>query len=470
MSSSLFKSFHFAFFPTMSVAPQENTGGAAAPSAPKGSKTTTKIVIVGGGAGGLSTASMLQRKFQSNGDIVIVVSVNRSINDKVDKDKSLKFENEPSDKHYYQPLWTLVGGGIFTKDASQRNEKDLIPQGTTWEKDGVATFKPDENLVVTKQGKTLNYDYLIVATGITMYWDRIRGLKETLGKNGVTSNYSFDSVDKTFEFIKGLKSGTAIFTFPNTPIKCGGAPQKILWLADSYFRDHNVRDKININFNTAGVSMFAVKKYSDALDQMAVERDVTRNYKYNLIEVNGEKKEAVFETPEGNKTVQFDMLHVVPPMGPIPEVKSSPLADPTTGYVTVNKETLQHTKYPNVFALGDCSNLPTSKTAAAITKQAPCLVANLISHKNGQPLEAKYDGYTSCPITTSYKEIMLAEFKYDNVVAESFPFDQSKPSRFAMLLKKHVFPTAYWHGVLNGRWFGPRAVFNPYTCADVKQQ
>ncbi|GAM27718.1 hypothetical protein SAMD00019534_108940 [Acytostelium subglobosum LB1] len=441
--ADLFKSFlvTFSSMSVPNVAPI--TTNSTAPN-----DKVTRIVIVGGGTGGLSTASMLQRKFESAGDITIV---------------------EPSDKHYYQPLWTLVGGGIFPKEKSVRNEADFIPKGAKWEKDAVATFNPDNNNVVTKTGKKLEYDYLVVATGITLYLDRIRGLKETLGKNGVTTNYSFDTVDKTFEFIKSTKSGAAIFTFPNTPIKCGGAPQKILWLADDYFRKNHCRNEVDIMFNTAGVSMFAVKKYSDALDVLAKERNVQQNFKYNLIEVDGPNKTAIFETPEGNKSMKFEMLHVVPPMGPLPEVKNSPLADPATGYVTVNKETLQHTKYENVFSLGDCSNLPTSKTAAAITKQAPCLVANLIHHKNGQPLAAKYDGYTSCPITTGYNSLMLAEFKYDSVVSETFPWDQSKPGYYGMFLKKYVFPTAYWNGVLAGRWFGPNTIFNTYTIPDVKK-
>ncbi|KAN0029546.1 hypothetical protein ACTA71_007675 [Dictyostelium dimigraforme] len=410
-------------------------------------KDVTKIVVVGGGAGGLSVASQLEHKFKSKGDIVIV---------------------EPSEKHYYQPLWTLVGGGIFSRKDSERNEKDFIPKGATWIKDSVTIFKPEENIVLTKDGKEIDYDYLVVSTGLELYWDKVKGLKENLGKNGVTSNYSYDSCEKTFEFIKSLKPGNvAIFTVPTTGVKCGGAPQKILWLCDDYLRKHGIREQVKLDFNSAGASMFPVKKYSEVLDKMAKERGVNQNFAHNLVEIKGDSKEAVFETPQGTKTVKYDMLHVVPPMGPYSFIKNSPLADPVTGFVNVNKETLQHVKYDNVFSLGDTSNLPTSKTAAAITSQAPVLVGNLINHKLGLPLNHKYDGYTSCPITTSYSKIILAEFKYGFEVSESLPFDQSKESYFPMFLKKYVFPTAYWEGMLKGRWFGKNTLFNPVKTPEI---
>ncbi|EGC34036.1 hypothetical protein DICPUDRAFT_80207 [Dictyostelium purpureum] len=183
---------------------------------------------------------------------------------------------------------------------------------------------------------------------------------------------------------------------------------------------------------------------------MAKEKGITQNFKYNLIEIKGDAKEAIFETPEGNKTVKYDMIHVTPPMGAPDVIKNSPLADPASGFVNVNKETLQH-------------------TAAAITSQTPVLVSNLISHKMGLPLKAKYDGYTSCPITTSYNKLILAEFKYGNEVAESLPWDQSKESYFPMFLKKYVFPFAYWNGMLNGHWFGKNLLLNPVETPKINK-
>eukprot|EP00026_Physarum_polycephalum_P008409 Phypoly_transcript_08492.p1 GENE.Phypoly_transcript_08492~~Phypoly_transcript_08492.p1 ORF type:complete len:447 (-),score=77.12 Phypoly_transcript_08492:48-1388(-) len=408
-------------------------------------KGVPKIVIVGGGTGGLVVASLLNRGLSSK-DIVII---------------------EPSEKHYYQPLWTLVGAGIYDKKKSEGEEKDFIPKGAKWVKEAVKEFVPQDNLVRTASGSDVHYDYLVVATGVVPYWDRVKGLPEALGKNGVCSNYSYQTVDKTWQFLQEFKKGqTAIFTFPNTPVKCGGGPQKIMWLAEDYLRNKvNKREGSTIFYCTAGASMFAVKQFSDILAKMTKERGVDVKYGANLIEVRGEAKEAVFQTSTGPQVLKYDFLHVTPPMGPVEAVRTSPLAD-SAGFVDVDKHTLQHKKYPNVFSLGDTSNLPTSKTAAAISTQAPVLASNLVSSIKKMPLAAKYDGYTSCPIVTTYKTVLLAEFLYDGVVVQSTPFNQLKESRFAYLLKCKLFPAVYWNLMLQGRWFGPKTLFNPHPVSN----
>ncbi|KYR02652.1 putative sulfide quinone reductase [Tieghemostelium lacteum] len=417
---------------------------------------TTRIVVVGGGTGGITSAAQLNNNFKEKAEITIV---------------------EPSTVHYYQPLFTLIGGGIFKKEKSVCNTEDVIPKGTKWLKDSVVTFVPTENKVVTKAGETIPYDYLVVSMGIQMNFDKIKGLKQNLGKNGVACNYHPDYVENTFEFLQNLKQNiqlhqkdpselkkplNLIFTCPVTPVKCAGAVQKVMYLADDYFRKSGQRDKVNMQYNTALLTMFAVKKYADALDTLAKGRGIQQNFQHNLVEIKGETKEAVFETPQGLKKVPYDFIHVVPPMGPPDAIRQSPFADPITGYMDVNKETLQSKSFPNVFGLGDCTNLPTSKTAAAISSQAPVLVSNLISHKLGLPLTATYKGYTACPITTSYNKMILAEFLYNNEVKESFPFDQGVESYTPMLIKKYIFPTAYWNLMLKGYWFGPNLLKNPY--------
>jgi sulfide:quinone oxidoreductase len=390
-----------------------------------------RIVIIGGGSAGLTVAARLNNRMDKP-DIAIV---------------------EPSDKHYYQPLWTLVGGGVFPKEATERDEKDFIPRGATWIKDSAASFDPDARSVVLASGRTLSYDYLVVAAGIQLDWHKIKGLDGQVGQHGICSNYSYSTVESTWENIRSFRGGTALFTQPGTPIKCGGAPQKICYLAEDYFRRHSVRDQSKVIFLTATPGIFAVKKYAEALRQVISRKNIEARYQHDLVEVRPEQREAVFQNlANGEKVViAYDLLHVTPPMGPPDFLASSPLAG-EGGWVAVDQWTMQHDRFANVFALGDCSSLPTSKTGAAIRQQAPVLVDNLLSAMCDKPLTSKYDGYTSCPLVTGYGTLILAEFDYDLQPQESFPFDQSKERYSMYALKAHALPRLYWHGMLRGRF------------------
>ncbi len=392
--------------------------------------TTYKVLIVGGGTAGITVAAQLKKRLKA-GEIAIV---------------------EPSTKHYYQPLWTLVGGGIFPKERSEREEKDYIPDGVEWIQARVTEFYPEKNAVLTDKHGEIGYEYLVVCPGIQINWHLVKGLEESLGKNGVCSNYAYETVESTWENIRNLNEGIAVFTQPNTPIKCGGAPQKIAYLAEDYFRLNGRRDKIVVKFISGMPSIFSVKKYADALMKHCQQTGIETLFKHNLVEIRPEKKEAIFINLDTQQELvqPYDMIHVTPPMGPPDFIKNSPLAD-SAGWVDVNKSTLQHNKYQNVFGLGDASSLPTSKTGAAIRKQAPVLVKNLFSLMKGEPLAASYDGYTSCPLVTGYDSLILAEFDYDLNPRETFPFDQSKERYSMFLLKKYVLPPLYWHGMLRGR-------------------
>lgn len=394
-------------------------------------KNHYEVLIVGGGTGGITVAAQLRRA-TTPPEVAII---------------------EPSTKHYYQPIWTLVGGGVVPKENSKRNEADLIPQGVTWVQDAVVSFSPDTNEVKTRSGSTIGYDYLVVSPGIQIDWDKIPGLRESVGKpgTGVCSNYDYETVESTWENIRAFKGGVAIFTMPGTPIKCGGAPQKILYLADDYFRQSGVRDKSKVLFASAGTRIFGVDKYRKTLEQVVARKEIETWFRYELTALHPQEKEAVFENLDTGElvTTHYDMIHVTPPMSAPDFIKGSPLAD-ADGWVDVDKYTLQHVRYANVFALGDASSLPTSKTGAAIRKEAPVLVKNLLASREGLPLRAKYNGYTSCPVITGYGKLVLAEFDYDGNPAETFPIDQSK-ERFSMyLMKKYALPMMYWRGMLRG--------------------
>lgn len=390
-----------------------------------------KVVIVGGGSAGISVAARLAKGAPDlKGKILIV---------------------DPAKKHYYQPLWTLAGAGAVKKEVTVRDQQSLIPVGVELLQEAVTSIDADSNSLTTGNGTEIHYDFLVMAAGIQIDWDKIKGLKEAIGKDGVCSNYSYDYVDSTWESIQNFKGGNAIFTHPNTPIKCGGAPQKIMYLADDAFRKAGVRDKSQIIFASASDSVFAVKKYANTLEQVIARKGITTKYKMNLIEVDSANKLAVFENSGTGETekIPYSMLHVVPPMSAPDFIAQSKLAD-AGGWVDVDSKTLQSKKYSNVFGVGDCANLPTSKTGAAIRKQAPVAAGNLLSFMKNQPLKLAYDGYTSCPLITGYNKLVLAEFLYENKPAETFPFDQSKERYSMYILKKNILPVMYWKGMLKG--------------------
>ena len=391
------------------------------------------ILIVGGGAAGVSTANNLRRK-DSSIDIAII---------------------EPSEKHYYQPGFTIIGGGAYTMKQTVKNEADLIDPSVTWVKDFVESFQPDDNQVTLKSGDTLSYDYLVVCPGLQLDFDKIKGLTETLGKNGVCCNYSADTVEYTWETLKQVESGNALFTQPPMPIKCAGAPQKIMYLAADRFRKKGIADKVNVEFFNAGGAMFGIPFFAKALDKVVAGYGIKTNFSHNLVEIDGEAKKATFEMTdgEGNKSTvvrEFDMIHVTPPQSAPDFIKSSPLAD-ANGWVDVHKHTLQHNKFSNIFGLGDATSTPNAKTAAAVRKQVPVVVDNIRHLLKEQALVEGYDGYGSCPLTTSVGKVMVAEFAYGGKVTPSLPImDPRKSCWFWWMGKTFGFPWMYWQLMLKG--------------------
>ncbi len=391
-----------------------------------------QILVIGGGTGGLTVAARLLDR--PNPPEVAIL--------------------EPSDKHYYQPLWTLVGGGVFPREESMRREADFIPAGATWLKDAVVEIDPDGNSVQTAGGETIGYDFLVVAPGIQLDWDGIPGLKESVGKpgTGVVSNYSYDTVSSTWDAIRTFQGGDAIFTEPKTPVKCGGAPQKIMYLAEDAFRRQGVRDRSRVAFYNAKASLFTAPYLIPALMAMCEERGMEVKLEHELVALRPERREAIFRDLGADREVVagYAMIHVTPPMSAPDFVKRSGLGN-EAGWVDVDKHTLRHVRFPNVFSLGDVSSLPTSKTGAAIRKQAPVLVENLLADLDQRPDGARYDGYTSCPVVTGYGKLILAEFDYGKNPADTFPFDQNLERYSMYALKAYALPRMYWHGMLRGR-------------------
>lgn len=392
-----------------------------------------QIVVVGGGNAGVSLAARLRHAGVN--DIGII---------------------EPSDTHYYQPLWTLVGGGCVKADASARPQASVMPQGAGWIKDRACEIDPEKQRVTTEGGITVGYDHLVVCPGIQLDWTAVPGMAESLDSPAVSSNYRYDLAPKTWELIKSMRSGTAIFTMPSGPIKCAGAPQKIAYLAADYWRRQGVLSNIRVVLVLPTPGMFGVKEFADELERVVARYGIEVHKNSEVTTVNPGTRTVTITDNSADTTseIGYDMLHVVPRQSAPDWIKSSPLraADNPGGYVDVDKNTMRHNQFDNVFALGDAGSTPNSKTGAAIRKQAPVVAANLADSMAGRPLSGSYGGYASCPLTTARDKMLLAEFDYTMKPAPSIPFiDTTHERRDMWLLKRYGLPAMYWNLILKGR-------------------
>lgn len=390
------------------------------------------VVIIGGGTAGITVAARLHNSGIE--DIAIF---------------------EPSEKHYYQPLWTLVGAGLVSADESVRNEADYIPRGTTWIKDFVEEIDPVAKKVTSRSGKKVSYDFLVVAPGIQLDWDRVPGLREALSRPEVSSNYLFELAPKTARLIENFRGGTALFNHPSGAIKCAGAPQKIMYLACDHFQRRHVAKHSHVIFASAAKAIFGVAEFRVVLEQVIKRYEIDAQYEHDLVEVHGDKKEAVFLRKVGDTservTIPYDIFHAVPHQSAPDFIKKSPIAT-KEGWASADKFTLQNPEYPNIFCIGDAASLPTSRTGAAIRKEAPVLVENLLAVMKGKEPTAKYDGYASCPLVTSHDHVLLAEFDYDGKPTPSIPYINTQKERYDMyLLKRYGLPFLYWNMMLHGR-------------------
>jgi sulfide:quinone oxidoreductase len=401
---------------------------------------THDIVIIGGGAAGISVASSLLQRDASL-DIAII---------------------DPADIHYYQPGWTLVGAGVFDAAFTARTLASVLPRGVHWIKSAVAAFEPERDVVILDGCRVVKYKQLIVCPGLKLDWHGIEGLAESLGRNGVTSNYRYDLAPYTWQLVQQLKRGQAIFSQPPMPIKCAGAPQKAMYLSADHWKRTGVLAGINIDFCNAGAVLFGVADYVPALMEYVKAYGIHLNFGQTLVSVDGPAKKAVFSkaNADGTReliTREFDMLHAVPPQKAPDFIRVSPLAD-AAGWVDIDPGTLRHKTFANIYALGDVGNTTNAKTAAAARIQAPVVAHNIVATRSA-PREpgsglAKYNGYGSCPLTVERGKIVLAEFTYGGKVAPSFPrwlIDGTKPSALAWYLKERILPPLYWNHMLKGR-------------------
>lgn len=410
-----------------------------------------QVLIVGGGTAGIMLASKLQRE-QKGSKIAII---------------------EPSGTHYYQPAFTLVGAGAYKMEKTKRTEAELIPEGVDWIKDRAVAVSADYNHVSTERNGDISYEYLVLAPGLIYDMSLIEGLEEALAKGVVCSNY----IDPTYtwKLLQAFKGGNAIFTQPATPIKCGGAPQKAMYLAADYLRKNGILEKSNVVFATPGTVIFAVKPIADTLMKVIDRYGIDLRLFHTPVKIDGEKKLVYFKdstpaerskpttaihgsavTDGGLIEVPFDFLHLAPPQVAPPFIRQSGLSN-DDGWLDVDVNNLQHKKYPNIFGLGDATSVPTAKTGAAIRKQVPVVADNIIKLLTGKKADNNsYQGYSSCPLVTGYGKMVLAEFNYKNEFTPDpklkymFVGDSAKEHWRLWLLKKYGLPYLYWNKMMKG--------------------
>ena len=391
------------------------------------------IVVIGGGSAGIGLlASLLKRDPHLNITLI-----------------------EPSEYHCYQPAWTLVGGGAYDVKKTRRPMADVLPNGVSWVQSAVSELLPDEQTLVLDSGQRVTWNNLIVCPGLRLAWEKVEGLQDTLGQNGVTSNYSYEHAAYTWQLVQQLKGGKAIFTQPAMPIKCAGAPQKAMYLSCDHWLKHGNLNNIDVEFDLAGAALFGVATFVPPLMKYVEKYNARLAFNSNLVKVDGPARKAWFEVKdaEGNVTVAektFDLLHVVPPQVSPDFIRQSPLAD-AAGWCEVNPHSLQHLRYPHIFGLGDVCGTTNAKTAAAVRKQIVVVAENLLALRKQAPLPLKYDGYGSCPLTVEKGKVVLAEFGYGGKLLPTFPLDPTQARRSMWFLKATLLPWFYWNGMLKGR-------------------
>ncbi|MGU9811431.1 FAD-dependent oxidoreductase [Pseudomonas sp. LF052] len=391
------------------------------------------IVVIGGGSAGIGLlASLLKRDPHLNITLI-----------------------EPSDYHCYQPAWTLVGGGAYDVKKTRRPLADVLPNGVTWVQAAVTEVLPEAQTLVLDSGQRVTWNNLIVCPGLRLAWEKVEGLQDTLGQNGVTSNYSYEHAAYTWQLVQQLKGGKAIFTQPAMPIKCAGAPQKAMYLSCDHWLKQGHLKNIDVEFDLAGAALFGVATFVPPLMKYVEKYQARLAFNSNLVKVDGPARKAWFEVKDaaGTVTVQeksFDLLHVVPPQVSPDFIRLSPLAD-AAGWCEVNPHSLQHLRYPHIFGLGDVCGTTNAKTAAAVRKQIVVVAENLLALRQQAPLPLRYDGYGSCPLTVEKGKVVLAEFGYGGKLLPTFPLDPTRARRSMWFLKATLLPWFYWNGMLKGR-------------------
>lgn len=394
------------------------------------------IVIVGSGVAGLAVTNRLRRQLP-NAKLTILDS--RKV-------------------HYYQPGYTLLASGVW-KDADQviASNADLLPTDINWVQENAREFLPDSNQLITDSGKKINYDYLVIATGLRLGFETIEGLDiADLGSDGIGSVYPSPEIAiKTWQQMDAFrqKGGRAVMTLAHTDMKCAGAPLKMTFMLHDKLQQAGTRQDSDVQFFSPHSTIFSVPVVNENVLSRWASYDppIAVNFNQRLTAIDKGSKTAYFTDEMGGQSRQdYDFIHIVPPMFAVDSVLNSPLAN-EKGWLDVDKYTLQHKRYNNIFGAGDINGTPKGKTAATVKLSAPIVVTNLIDVMQGNAPSQKFDGYTSCPLLIEEGKALLVEFDYENNLTPSVPLvDPLQESYFAWFLEDIMLKPAYM-AVAKGR-------------------
>lgn len=390
-----------------------------------------RVLVVGGGNGGISVAARLRRRGVD--DIALI---------------------EPRDFHFYQPLFSHVAGGTARASETVRPMAGVIPPGVQWIQDAVVAVDPDRRTLTLAGGDVVGYEHLVLSPGIRQDWDAVPGLLAALGTPAVTSHYRHELAVKTSALLRDLREGTVVFVQPPGEASCWGASQKPMYQACAYWRARGVLGRIRVILVVPTPTVFGLPHIDRELDRKIAEYGIEVRTESELIEVDGEAREAVVAGPGGAERIAFDVLNVVPPQSAPTWIAASPLSDGADagGFVAVDPETLRHRTHPDVWALGDVAGAGNSKSGGALRTQTLVVAENLAAVLAGRVPTARYDGYGVCPFTVSRNTVVWAEFDRDGRPAPTIPFwkDMYRESRISWVFDRHILPWVYWNLILRG--------------------
>jgi sulfide:quinone oxidoreductase len=392
-----------------------------------------EVVIIGGGNAGVSLAARLHRYGVK--DVAVV---------------------EPADQHFYQPLFSHIAGGRAKASEAIRPQRSVMPRGVEWIRDGAVDIDPAGNTVSLASGGRLGFGHLVVCPGLQLDWDKIPGLAEAVHSPAGASHYEFSLAAKAWTLLSGLKAGTAVFTMPAGPIKCGGAAQKPMYLACDYWREQGVLQNIRVVMVQPYPTVFGVPGVDDELNRKINEYGIELRLNSELVSVDAASQHALIrDTATGSaEELRYDVLNAVPPQSAPDWLKATELPAPgdSGGFVEVDSQTLRHVRYSNIWSLGDAAATPNSKSGGALRKQTKVLAQNLVAARKGKPLTGKYDGYSVCPFTVSRGTVVFAEFDDQRLPMPSVPKVPTwKESRTSWVVDRDIFPRIYWNLILKGR-------------------